>query len=47
VKTQQTEKVSTWCSELLSVLISDSAVITFSYDQQVFNKSNYQSKPSL
>jgi hypothetical protein len=35
------------CSELWIVWISDSAIITCSYEFQESNKSNYQSKPRL
>jgi hypothetical protein len=38
---------SACCSELQGVWISDSAIVTCSYVLQVFNKSNYQSKPRL
>jgi hypothetical protein len=40
-------RFSTCCSELQSVWINDRAIVTCSYDLQVFNKSNYQSKPRI
>jgi hypothetical protein len=39
------KRLSTCCSELQSVWISDSAVAACSNGLQVFNKSNYQFKP--
>jgi hypothetical protein len=38
---------STYCSELHSVWISDSAIVTCGHDLQVVNKSNYQFKHRL
>jgi hypothetical protein len=36
------------CSDLLSVEISDSVIVTYTYDLSMINKSNLQSKlPSL
>jgi hypothetical protein len=40
-------RLSTCCSELQNMWISDSAIVICSYDQKVFNKSNYQSKLRL
>jgi hypothetical protein len=40
VKTEQTEKTQYMLSELLSVCVSDSAIITYSYDLQASNNDN-------
>jgi hypothetical protein len=40
-------RFSACCSELQSVRISDSAIVSCSYDLWAFNKSNYQSKHRL
>jgi hypothetical protein len=40
-------RLSTCSSELQSVGISDTGIVTASYDLCVFNKSNYQSKAYL
>jgi hypothetical protein len=47
VTTQQNKKISTLCCELQRVWISGSVIVTYSYDLQVFMKSNYQSNPRL
>jgi hypothetical protein len=39
--------LSTCCSKLQSMRISDTAFVTHSYDMKVLNKSNYQPKPHL
>jgi hypothetical protein len=40
-------RISTGCSELQSVWITDSPILTCSYDLSEFNKPNYQSTPRL
>jgi hypothetical protein len=44
VKTEQTEKIYTCCSDLFSVQIREAAIVICSYEFQEFNESRYQRK---